>query len=103
VELLVRKPAVLALLLSSACAFSVNPNVGYFTCASNVDCGSGWHCNSTCPVPGFNAYCVEDGYCDPCPDTKSDPKNCGACGEVCGATESCINAVCIGLMPPDGG
>ncbi len=98
-----RVSIALALLLSSSCFYSVNPNVGLFTCSTNADCGSNWHCNSTCSIPGFNPYCVENGYCDPCPDTSSDPQNCGGCGIACAPMQTCINAVCIVFAPEDAG
>ena len=30
-----------------------------------------------------------------CADTQTDPKNCGACGQLCGATQSCVGGTCI--------
>jgi hypothetical protein len=86
------------LLPLAACIYKVNPNQGLFSCAGDTDCASGWHCNLSCSVPGFDPYCVQDGFCDPCPDTHSDPANCGGCGIVCGSGMSCINDLCVGGM-----
>lgn len=30
-----------------------------------------------------------------CGDTRSDPKNCGACGEACGAGQACLEGACV--------
>lgn len=46
--------------------------------------------NNTCSYPcktGFQ-FC---GFCT----SKSDPSNCGACGNVCGSGKSCINGACL--------
>ena len=95
--------ALWVLLLLTGCLYKLNPNQGLFTCASNSDCGSGWHCNLSCPVPGFDPYCVQDGLCDPCPDTQSDPANCGGCGFSCSSGQSCINSACVDNGLLDGG
>jgi hypothetical protein len=95
--------ALLVLLLLTACFYKVNPNQGLFTCATNSDCGSGWHCSDSCAVPGFDPYCIEDGLCDPCPSMESDPANCGGCGIVCGTGQSCVNSACVDSEVPDSG
>lgn len=38
-----------------------------------------------------------------CVDTATDPRNCGRCGEVCGASEACLSGACTPLPPLDAG
>ena len=92
------------MLLVAGCRYSLDPNVdpnldgGGFTCASDGDCGDGWHCNLSCQLSGFAPYCLPDSECDPCPDLQTDSRNCGGCGNACGANEACISGLCI--APP---
>jgi hypothetical protein len=48
----------------------------------------------TCTDAGGKAYCTNVSY---------DPGNCGACGMVCPAGNSCQNGTCVVAMSPDGG
>jgi hypothetical protein len=50
--------------------------------------GTGWTCAATC------AGAVVD--------VGSDPANCGACGRVCGAGETCASSECVCPNPPCG-
>ncbi|MHB8419255.1 MAG: hypothetical protein ACYDCL_14355 [Myxococcales bacterium] len=87
-----------------ACRYSVDPNSGKFRCASDGDCGGGWHCFASCPVADFSAYCVQNGSCDPCPSLQSDPANCGSCGTACAAGEGCVEGHCVPTISyPDSG
>ena len=87
------------------------------TCANRVgcsiqDCSTGSYCSAgycaTCPGnclncdqnpnssswdPGCNAGCEED--------VSSDNNNCGGCGITCGATENCINGLCVSTSIAD--
>jgi hypothetical protein len=94
---------LLTLWTVAGCRYSLDPDVdpnrdgGGFTCASDSDCGGGWHCNLACHVAGFAPYCLPDSECDPCPDLQTDPQNCGSCGNDCGTEASCISGTCIPL------
>src|SRR6185436_20252447 len=37
-----------------------------------------------------------------CVDMTSDAKNCGQCGNACGATDKCIASQCVTQVPPKG-
>ncbi|HUB08267.1 MAG TPA: hypothetical protein VMB50_14770 [Myxococcales bacterium] len=93
----------IALALVAACRYSVDPNTGKFHCASDSDCGGGWHCFDSCPSAGFSAYCVQNGSCDPCPSLQGDPLNCGTCGNACAVDESCVDSNCVPAVILDGG
>jgi hypothetical protein len=92
--------SALLLLAFGGCRYSLDPNVdpndagGGFTCASDADCGGGWHCSLACDIPGFSPVCLPNGECDPCPSLASDANNCGSCGHVCGAEQSCVDGIC---------
>jgi hypothetical protein len=96
--------SVLLLWTIGACRYSLDPDVdpnrdgGGFTCASDSDCGAGWHCNLACDAAGFEPYCLPDSECDPCPDLETDKQNCGSCGNACGTNEICISSSCV--APP---
>ncbi|MHB1845062.1 MAG: hypothetical protein ACYCWW_09540 [Deltaproteobacteria bacterium] len=92
----------LAALAFPSCRSSLDPDQGKFHCATDGDCGSGWHCDLACHQVGFSPYCIVNGDCDPCPDLGSDPKNCGSCGHACAAAESCLNGTCLSTSV-DGG
>ncbi len=98
-----RAGAVLAAgLFLLSCRYSVAPDGEKFHCASDSDCGSGWHCFTSCRRADFSPYCIPDGSCEACPDLASDPRNCGTCGTACAAGESCLDGTCIGAQG-DGG
>ncbi len=86
-----------------ACRYSVDPDTGKFHCASDADCGGGWHCFAACHASGFTAYCIENGSCEPCPGLQSDPANCGSCGHACSPNEACVDSVCVPAFSADGG
>ncbi len=90
-------PVALVAAALFACRYSVDPDGEKFHCSSDSDCGSGWHCFSSCKSAAFSAYCVQDSACDACPDLTSDPHNCGSCGTVCSASETCVDSVCVCL------
>jgi uncharacterized protein YjbI with pentapeptide repeats len=65
-------------------------------CCFNVE-------TSICVV---DAVCCDDTQCvensdgdtccgNQCVDTASDPDNCGSCGEICGANETCVESGCV--------
>src|SRR5262249_41926075 len=72
-------------------------------CGNLLDCG-------TCPPPlicggGMPGVCL----CPPsavicggkCTDTKTDPQNCGACGQACAPGTVCVAGTCgCGCSPP---
>ena len=89
--------------IAPACRYSVDPDTGKFHCASDSDCGSGWFCFDTCQSAGFSAYCLQNGSCKACPDLDDDPNNCGTCGTVCAAGDSCIDGLCIFPFLADAG
>jgi hypothetical protein len=78
------------------------------TCSAGgwpIDAGA----SATCPASGVIPFCgtcgaQEETFCDTlcpvsggmmrCYDSKSDPKNCGACGVVCGAGNVCLEGAC---------
>jgi hypothetical protein len=92
--------ASLALILCG-CRYGLNPDVdpnrdgGGFTCASDADCGSGWHCNLSCQRSDFTPYCLPNGECDPCPNLDGDSANCGKCGNACAPSEECFQGQCV--------
>jgi hypothetical protein len=94
--------AALLLAALAACRYGVNPNEGKFMCASDADCGSGWHCSMSCARPDFTPYCVANGTCDPCPSFETDPQNCGSCGVVCPSTDNCLNNTCVSVAADAG-
>jgi hypothetical protein len=55
----------------------------------------------TCPCPATCACPVGQTACAPsvCIDETSDPANCGACGNVCGAGTACIASKCQAITP----
>jgi hypothetical protein len=93
-----RRLALLAMV--AACRYGVNPDEGKFICATDSDCGSGWHCSNACQQAGFTPYCIANGSCDPCPGFETDSQNCGACGVVCASNAYCVNSTCVA---PDAG
>lgn len=92
---------VLLALGASACRYSLDPDVdpnrdgGGFTCATDADCGGGWHCSNSCQASDFTPVCLPNGECDPCPSLEADPHNCGKCGDACSATQTCVNGACL--------
>jgi hypothetical protein len=54
-------------------------------------------CHNTCypgTYPGSCCDSTETCCSGKCVNTKSDPANCGACGNVCSGGMTCINGVC---------
>jgi hypothetical protein len=68
-------------------------------CSSNhvkPSCSAGT-CSGACAA-GF-ADCNADKQADGCEiDTQTDRRNCGACGNVCGADEGCAAGKCVALL-----
>ncbi len=72
-------------------------------------CGSDG-CDGVCGDCGADNVCVEGGVCEcsgdavscdgACVDTRSNDAHCGACGNACGAGESCQTGVCA-VIPDD--
>jgi len=106
----------LAILVTSGCVSSVNPDLGRFSCASADDCGGGWECHAqvdgggrcfkagTCQAVevcnGVDDTCngaIDEGF-----DLKTDSLNCGACGHPCGAGTACEASVCRESQCDDG-
>jgi len=64
-------------------------------CCTDSDCGTGQKCllqpdgSQRCVCPGFGQNC--NGTCV---DTRSDPNNCGACGQTCQDGKICQNSQC---------
>lgn len=69
--------------------------------ADNANCGA---CGNVCT--GANGTCV-NGVCSACADNSKlcgnscvwldqNHDNCGACGNACGASQCCVNSVCVG-------
>ena len=50
--------------------------------------------------PGNCASCSGTVCGGACVDVRSDPSNCGACGVVCTAGQSCSSGLCVGTPPP---
>ena len=51
--------------------------------------------NSAGATPQNQAVCDAANICDgKCVDTQNDPQNCGTCGTVCDASESCTGGAC---------
>lgn len=55
----------------------------------------GGTCTPSCGAP--NTPCGGDGGVPYCANLQTDPKNCGACGKVCTANETCSGAACKSL------
>jgi hypothetical protein len=53
-----------------------------------------------CPAPGKMCQNAMGEYCA---NVMSDPANCGNCGYLCGAGQSCQQGVCTGAAAPDAG
>lgn len=73
-----------------------------FACAADETCAGGICLGPEAPPP---PDCVDLGLTDcggACTDVTSDPSNCGACGTVCAADETCAAGICLGpeLPPP---
>lgn len=70
-------------------------------CDGQVDeddglCESGQICVSgSCKCPAN-----KPAFCDACTNTKTDHSNCGDCGGICDADETCQNSKCIGPDDP---
>jgi hypothetical protein len=68
-------------------------------CCTDSDCGTGQKClirpdlSYRCVCPDFGQPC--NGTCV---DTRSDPNNCGACGQTCQGGKICQNSQCV--CPP---
>jgi hypothetical protein len=97
----VRLLALATLLPLLGCRYGLNPDVdpnadgGGFTCASNADCGAGWHCNLHCASSDFTPYCLPNSECDPCPSLSADPGHCGSCSTSCAQGQSCVDGLCV--------
>ena len=51
-------------------------------------------------APGNCGSCSGAQCGGACVDVGSDPSNCGACGVVCAASQSCSSGVCVTAPPP---
>ena len=51
-------------------------------------------------APGNCSSCGGAQCGGACVDLGSDPSNCGACGVVCTASQSCSSGTCVGTPPP---
>ena len=61
----------------------------------NVQCAAG----QVCGAANVCLAACETGYVNcagSCIDVTTDRFNCGACGHVCGASETCANKACVG-------
>jgi len=55
----------------------------------------------TCPTTGWVSCQMADGTVQ-CVNPQSDSQNCGACGKVCGAGQSCSAGACVVQLPNGG-
>lgn len=58
-------------------------------CGPDGQCAPGCKSDSDCAT---GETCCNGAYCS---DLHKDPKNCGACGTVCGAQEFCSGTACV--------
>ncbi|MBW1808577.1 MAG: hypothetical protein JRJ87_10320 [Deltaproteobacteria bacterium] len=78
-------------------------------CTNDAECAAGQVCvNGICQVACIPEAEVCDGRDNDCDglvdegfDLQNDPSNCGGCGMVCAAGESCVRGVCSGGCTSD--
>jgi hypothetical protein len=77
---------------------------GFITDDDRCFCDTGaCACRAYCLPPWATSCgtdCVAPGQCKTwrCRDLGSDPNNCGSCGHVCNAGESCCAGTCVNLL-----
>jgi hypothetical protein len=54
-------------------------------------------CSKNCDLAMGQKECDPDGGIAYCATVATDPKNCGACGNVCAANQSCVASTCKDL------
>lgn len=68
--------------------------VGGAACSAGTICCSDGTCQTSCAC-GATPDCADSCCSDLCVDTSSDRENCGACGNVCRADQSCSQGTCV--------
>lgn len=107
---------LMALLTCTTCSFGVDPNQGRFSCATTVDCGSGYVCVQQ--ANGSGGRCFPNGQCTPeicdgrdndCDgvidngfNLQTDNLNCGACNHACPSGTTCTAGTCLETDCSDG-